>query len=190
MKEKIRCAWCLGDPLYMEYHDKEWGREVKSDQKLFEFLLLESAQAGLSWITILKRRQNYKKAFDNFDLQKIAAYTPKDIERLMKDEGIIRNRRKIESSISNAQAFMKVQKEFGSFRKYLQSFLPDGKPIINKVKSLTDVPAKTEISDALSKDLKKRGFSFVGSVICYAYLQATGYVNDHIESCWVKTGKV
>lgn len=186
MKEKIRCSWCEADPLYIKYHDEEWGKEVNNDQKLFEFLLLESAQAGLSWITILKRRSGYQKAFANFDVKKVAAFTAQDTERLMKDETIIRNRRKIESSISNAKAFIKVQKEFGSFDKYLRSFMPKNIPIVHDIKTMKDIPARDELSDAISADMKKRGFSFFGSVICYAYLQATGYINDHLNTCHAK----
>lgn len=186
MDNKIRCAWCEGDPLYTDYHDNEWGREVTSDKKMFEFIVLESAQAGLSWITILKKRKAYKKAFANFDFKKVAAFTEDDVERLMQNQGIVRNRLKIKAAISNAKAFIKVQKEFGSFCAYLKSFFPGGKPIINKIKSIKDIPAKNAVSDAISKDMKKRGFSFFGSVICYSHLQATGLINDHINTCWVK----
>jgi len=189
MDNKIRCAWCLNEDIYIKYHDKEWGREVKTDKKMFEFLTLESAQAGLSWITILRRRQNYAKAFANYDVKKVAAFTDKDVERLMQDEGIIRNRLKIKAAISNAREFIKIQKEFGSFCKYLKTFLPDGKPVINKRKSLSQVPSRTPLSDAISADMKKRGFKFFGSVICYAHLQAVGYVDDHMENCWVRADK-
>lgn len=187
--DKKRCDWCQSDPLYMEYHDKEWGKEVKTDRKMFEFLTLESAQAGLSWITILKRRKHYRRAFANFDVRKVAAFTTKEVERLMNDEGIIRNRRKIEAAISNARAFIKVQQEFGSFCKYLRGFLPDGKPVVNYWKSCRDIPARSELSDAVSKDMKKRGFSFFGTVICYAHLQAVGYIDDHIISCFTRQVK-
>lgn len=186
MTNKIRCGWCGNDPVYIKYHDEEWGREVKTDKKMFEFLTLESAQAGLSWITILKRRENYKKAFAGFDVKKVAAFTKKDVERLMKDSGIIRNRLKIEAAINNAKKFIEIQKEFGSFRAYLKSFLPGGKPVVNNLKSLSEIPARTELSDAVSNDMKKRGFKFFGTVICYAHLQAVGYVNDHLTSCWVR----
>lgn len=186
---KTRCAWCTGDDIYIRYHDKEWGREVKSDKKMFEFLTLESAQAGLSWITILKRRDNYKKAFAGFDVKKVAAFTQRDVERLMKNEGIIRNRLKINAAISNAKEFIKIQKEYGSFRAYLKSFLPGGKPVINKWKSLSQIPARTPLSDAISTDMKKRGFKFFGSTICYAHLQAVGYVNDHLTTCWTRAEK-
>lgn len=179
----IRCAWCGTDPLYVKYHDEEWGKEVHDDKVLFEFLILESAQAGLSWITILKRREGYRKAFADFDVEKVAGFTGDDVERLMQDSGIIRNRLKILAAISNARHFMEVQKEFGSFDKYMYSFLPEGKPIINNPVDMRDLVAKTEISDSISKDMKKRGFKFFGTTICYAHMQATGMVNDHIRDC-------
>lgn len=179
----IRCGWCGNDPLYMAYHDNEWGREVTDDKTMFEFLVLESAQAGLSWITILRKRENYRKAFADFDVQKVAKFTEADIERLVQDEGIIRNRLKIKATVTNAQSFIEVQKEFGSFCNYLKSFLPEGKPIVNHWKTLAEVPASTPISDAISKDMKKRGFKFFGTTICYAHLQAVGYINDHIVDC-------
>jgi len=182
-KEIIRCDWCGDDPLYMKYHDEEWGKFVDDDKTLFEFLVLESAQAGLSWITILRKREGYRKAFVGFDVNKVASFTNKDVERLMPDEGIIRNRLKIKATITNAQAFIKVQEEFGSFCAYLQSFLPDNKPVINNWKSLSEVPASTDLSDAISKDMKKRGFKFFGTTICYAFLQAVGYVDDHLTDC-------
>jgi DNA-3-methyladenine glycosylase I len=175
-----RCAWCGTDPLYMKYHDEEWGREVHDDKTLFEFLILESAQAGLSWITILRRRENYRQAFCNFDVQKVASMGTDDVERLMQDTGIIRNRLKICSTITNAQKFNDVQQQFGSFDKYLYSFMPEGKPIFNTAGA---VPVRTKISDAISKDMKKRGFKFFGTTICYAYMQATGMVNDHALDC-------
>jgi DNA-3-methyladenine glycosylase I len=178
-----RCSWAGTDPLYIKYHDEEWGKEVHDDKVLFEFLILESAQAGLSWITILRRRENYRKAFADFDVEKVAAFTPDDEERLMQDEGIIRNRLKIKAAINNAQLFIAVQKEFGSFDKYLYSFMPDGKPIINHFSHF--IPS-TSISDAISKDMKKRGFKFFGTTICYAHMQATGMVNDHITGCSFK----
>lgn len=181
-KDKIRCAWVTPDEEYIKYHDTEWGRPVHDDQKLFEFLILEGAQAGLSWITILKRREGYRKAFANFDPQKVARFNDAKIEKLMFNEGIIRNRLKIKSAVGNAKAFLKVQKEFGSFDFYLWSFV-NHKPIKNKWKTISEVPAKTELSDRLSKDLKKRGFNFVGSTICYAFLQAVGVVNDHTRDC-------
>ncbi|MDY7395768.1 DNA-3-methyladenine glycosylase I [Aureibaculum sp. 2210JD6-5] len=180
---KIRCAWCGNDPLYMAYHDTEWGVPVYDDDKLFEFLILETFQAGLSWITILRKRENFRKAFDNFDYKKIAKYREDKYESLLEDSGIIRNKLKIRATISNAQAFMKVQKEFGSFSSYIWKFT-DGKPIKNNFKKLSEVPATTDLSDKLSKDLKKRGFKFVGSTVIYAHMQATGMVNDHVTSCF------
>jgi DNA-3-methyladenine glycosylase I len=178
-----RCIWAGTDPLYMKYHDEEWGKEIHDDHTLFEFLILESAQAGLSWITILRRREGYRKAFANFDVKKVAAFDDEDVERLMNDAGIIRNRLKVLSAINNAKLFIEVQKEFGSFDKYLYSFMPDGKPIINHTNT---IPASTPISDAISKDMKKRGFKFFGTTICYAHMQATGMVNDHIPDCSFK----
>ena len=183
MKEKNRCEWCLGDPIYIDYHDKEWGTPLHDDRKLFEMLILEGFQAGLSWITILRKRENFRKAFDDFDPVKIAKYNQRKINSLLQDEGIIRNKLKIEASIKNAKAFLEAQKEFGSFDKYIWQFV-NNKPIKNNYKSIKEIPPKTEISDAMSKSLKKRGFSFVGSTICYAFMQATGIVNDHIKSCW------
>ena len=178
-----RCTWAGNDDLYIKYHDEEWGKETHDDKKLFEFTILESAQAGLSWITILRRREGYRKAFADFDVEKVAAFTEADIERLMQDTGIIRNRAKILSAISNAKLFIDVQKEFGSFDKYLYSFMPDGKPINN---TSGNTPASTPISDAISKDMKKRGFKFFGTTICYAHMQATGMVNDHLPHCSFK----
>ena len=183
MENKTRCSWCEKDDLYRDYHDKEWGNPVYEDDKLFEFLVLETFQAGLSWYTILKKRDNFRKAFDQFNYKKIAQYGDAEIERLMQDAGIIRNGLKIKGTISNAIAFMETQKEFGSFSNYIWGFT-DGKPIDNNPKTLKDVPAVNEISDALSKDLKKRGFKFVGSTVVYAHMQATGMVNDHVEECW------
>ncbi|MVN20141.1 DNA-3-methyladenine glycosylase I [Mucilaginibacter arboris] len=178
-----RCSWCGNDELYMRYHDEEWGKEVHDDRILFEFLVLESAQAGLSWLTILRRRENYRKAFADFDAVKVATFTEADVERLMQDAGIIRNRLKIQAAISNAILFLQVQKEYGTFDQYLYSFMPEGKPIIN-TKQLNSGPiVTTAISDAISKDMKKRGFKFFGSTICYAHMQATGMVNDHTENC-------
>jgi len=183
MGNKTRCAWCEKDDLYRDYHDNEWGNPVYEDDKLFEFLVLETFQAGLSWYTILKKRNNFRKAFDQFNYKKIAQYGDAEIERLMQDAGIIRNGLKIKGTITNAIAFMETQKEFGSFSNYIWGFT-DGKPIDNNPKTLKDVPAVNEISDALSKDLKKRGFKFVGSTVVYAHMQATGMVNDHVEECW------
>jgi len=185
MEEPKRCGWCLSSDLYKEYHDKEWGVPVYDDQKLFEFLILETFQAGLSWITILKKRENFQSAFDDFDYKKVANYPEKKIQELMLDAGIIRNQLKIRSAVSNALAFMKVQEEFGSFSKYIWQFT-DGKPIDNNRKSLKEVPATTPLSDEISKDLKKRGFKFVGSTVVYAHMQATGMVDDHVEDCWRK----
>ena len=183
MENKIRCSWCEKDDLYRDYHDNEWGNPVYEDDKLFEFLVLETFQAGLSWYTILKKRDNFRKAFDQFNYKKIAQYGDAEIERLMQDAGIIRNGLKIKSTITNAIAFMETQKEFGSFSNYIWGFT-DGNPIDNNPKTLKDVPAVNEISDVLSKDLKKRGFKFVGSTVVYAHMQATGMVNDHVEECW------
>ena len=178
-----RCGWCGNDPLYMDYHDKEWGKLVTDDKTMFEFLTLESAQAGLSWITILRRREGYRKAFANFDAEKVSKFTDKEVEKLMQDTGIIRNRLKIKAAISNAQLFLDIQKEFGSFCNYLTSFLSQGKPVVNKWKTLSEVPASSPLSDAISKDMKKRGFKFFGTTICYAHLQAVGYINDHLVDC-------
>jgi len=180
---KKRCQWAGNDPLYQKYHDEEWGVPVYDDDLLFEFLILEGFQAGLSWITILKKRENFRKAFDNFDYQKIAKYDQQKINELLHNEGIIRNKLKINATITNAKAFIEVQKEFGSFSKYIWSFT-GGKPLRNKFKQMGDIPAKTELSDKISKDLKKRGFKFVGSTIVYAHMQATGMVNDHTTDCF------
>ena len=180
---KSRCTWCGTDPLYIEYHDTEWGVPVYDDDTLFEFLILETFQAGLSWITILRKRENFRKAFDNFNYKKIANYDENKFNDLVRDAGIIRNKLKIKATISNAQEFMKVQKEFGSFSKYIWNFT-DGKPIKNSYKNMSDIPATTELSDLISKDLKKRGFKFVGSTVVYAHIQATGMVNDHVQDCF------
>jgi DNA-3-methyladenine glycosylase I len=179
----VRCHWPGNDPLYIKYHDEEWGKPTTDEKKLFEFLILESAQAGLSWITILRRRKNYKKAFANFNAKKVAAFNEKDVQRLLGDEGVIRNKLKIRGAINTARLFLDVQKEFGSFYNYLYSFMPDGKPIVNHTNKLV---ASTPISDAISKDMKKRGFTFFGTTICYAYMQAIGMVNDHIPECSFK----
>jgi DNA-3-methyladenine glycosylase I len=173
----------MSDPIYIEYHDKEWGVPLHDDQKLFELLILEGAQAGLSWITVLKKRDNYRKAFDNFDAKKIVKYNEKKVEALMQNEGIIRNRLKILSTIGNAKAYLAVQEEFGSFDKYIWQFTGH-KTIQNKREGMKDIPARTPESDAMSKDLLKRGFKFVGSTICYAFMQASGMVNDHITGCF------
>ncbi len=180
---KQRCPWATSDPLYILYHDHEWGVPVHDERKLFEMLILEGAQAGLSWITILKKRVNYLKAFDNFDAKKVARYDSKKVTQLLNNEGIIRNRLKIDSAIQNARAFLAIQKEFGSFDKYIWKFV-GGRQKVNRWKSLREVPAKTPESDAMSKDLKLRGFKFVGSTICYAFMQATGMVNDHVQGCF------
>lgn len=181
--EKHRCGWCLGDDLYEAYHDCEWGVPVKDDDTLFEFLILESFQAGLSWITILRKRENFRKAFDSFDYKKIAAYDQNKINALLQDSGIVRNKLKIHATITNAKAFMEVQREFGTFSDYIWGFV-DGKPIKNTFKSYREAPANTALSDAISKDLKKRGFKFVGSTVVYAHMQATGMVNDHETQCF------
>src|SRR5271165_3588544 len=181
-KEKSRCHWARS-PLMIEYHDKEWGVPVHDDRKLFEFLILEGAQAGLSWDTILNKRENYRKAFDGFDPERVARYDRRKMERLLHDPGIVRNKLKIASAVGNAKAFLSVQKEFGSFDRYIWQFV-GGKPRVNSPKSMKQVPARTPESDAMSKDLKKRGFKFVGSTICYAFMQAVGMVNDHVVSCF------
>lgn len=181
--EKQRCWWCGDDPLYIAYHDTEWGVPVYDDASLFEFLILETFQAGLSWITILRKRENFRVAFDQFDYKKIANYGQDKIDSLLQDTGIIRNKLKINATITNAQLFMDIQKEFGSFSKYIWGFV-DGKPILNGFDNNKDVPANTELSDQLSKDLKKRGFKFVGSTVVYAHMQATGMVNDHLTNCF------
>ncbi len=181
--KKQRCSWCGDDPLYVTYHDTEWGVPVYDDNTLFEFLLLETFQAGLSWITILRKRENFRNAFDDFDYKKIANYSEDKIASLLQDAGIIRNKLKVNSAVTNAQAFIKIQKEFGSFSKYIWGFV-DGKPIQNRFKSMSECPANTPLSDTISKDLKKRGFKFVGSTVVYAYMQATGMVNDHLVSCF------
>ncbi|MGG1677102.1 DNA-3-methyladenine glycosylase I [Neobacillus sp. NRS-1170] len=186
-----RCGWVNQDPLYIHYHDEEWGMPVYDDRLLFEYLNLEGAQAGLSWYTILKKRENYRKEFDHFEAEKIITYDEKKIEELLHNEGIVRNKLKINAVITNAKAYLKIVEEFGSFSQYIWSFV-GGEPIQNHFKELKDVPASTEISDKLSKDLKKRGFKFVGSTICYAFMQAVGMVNDHIVTCdcYQKTAQV
>jgi DNA-3-methyladenine glycosylase I len=184
--ERTRCKWSLSDKIYIDYHDNEWGKEVHEDSKLFEFLILETFQAGLSWITILKKRENFREAFDNFDFNKIASYGEDKYEELLNNAGIIRNKLKIRAAITNAQAFIKIRDEFGSFDKYIWGFV-NFKPIINHYKSIDQLPANTELSDKISKDLKKRGFKFVGSTVVYAHMQATGMVDDHMDSCEFKT---
>ncbi|MFT3846378.1 MAG: DNA-3-methyladenine glycosylase I [Lacibacter sp.] len=187
-KEKIRCSWCSKDDLYKDYHDNEWGQPLHDDRQLFELLCLEGAQAGLSWYTVLRKRENYRKAFDGFDANKMIKYNAKKIEALLQDEGIIRNKLKVNAFVQNAKAFLAIQKEFGSFDQYIWQFV-GGKPVVNNVKSLGNVPAKTAQSDAMSKDLLKRGFKFVGSTICYAFMQASGMVDDHLNDCWKKKRK-
>jgi DNA-3-methyladenine glycosylase I len=179
----IRCAWAGTDPLMIEYHDREWGVPVHDDRRLFEFLILEGAQAGLSWSTILKKRDAYRAAFDDFDPAVVARYRAAKLQRLMADEGIVRNRLKIAAAVQNARAFLDIQKEFGSFDAYLWPFV-GGRPVVNRPATMRDVPARTDASDRLSKDLKRRGFNFVGSTICYAFMQAVGMVNDHWETCF------
>ncbi len=183
--EKTRCSWCLSSDLYKNYHDLEWGKPVYDDATIFEFLVLESFQAGLSWITVLNKRDNFRKAFDNFDYHKISKYDDVKVLSLLADVGIIRNKLKVNATVANAIVFIEVQKEFGTFSKYIWNFV-DGKPIDNKPLTLKDVPSTSTISDNLSKDLKKRGFKFVGSTVMYAYMQATGMVNDHVQDCWTR----
>ncbi|GGW51150.1 DNA-3-methyladenine glycosylase I [Arenibacter certesii] len=181
--DRHRCGWCVGDELYEKYHDEEWGVPLKDDAQLFEFLILETFQAGLSWITILRKRENFRKAFDQFDYHKIAKYSEEKIELLLQDSGIVRNRLKIRATVTNAQEFIKIQEQYGSFSDYIWRFIDD-KPIKNKVKHYKDTPSTTPLSDAISKDLKKRGFKFVGSTVIYAHMQATGMVNDHEITCF------
>jgi DNA-3-methyladenine glycosylase I len=178
-----RCDWCIGDPIYEAYHDKEWGVPVKDDQLLFEFLTLETFQAGLSWITVLKKRENFRTAFDKFDFEKVAKYGPSKISDLENNAGIIRNKLKIRAAITNAQAFIKIKQEFGSFSAYIWAFV-NHQPIQNTFNTLSDLPANTPLSDTISNDLKKRGFKFVGSTVIYAHMQATGMVMDHLQSCF------
>jgi DNA-3-methyladenine glycosylase I len=182
-REKIRCGWAGTDPTYVGYHDTEWGVPVHDDRRLFEFLVLEGAQAGLSWITILRKRDAYREAFDEFDAEKVARYDARRVAKLLKNEGIVRNRLKVESAVKNARAFLEVQEEFGSFDKYQWGFV-DGKPLVNRFASMKQIPPRTPLSDKLSKDLKQRGFSFVGSTIIYAHMQAVGMVNDHVLACF------
>ncbi len=185
MKDKIRCDWCITTPLYKKYHDEEWGIPLRDERRLFEMLILEGAQAGLSWITILNKRDNYRAAYDNFDVHKVAKYGENKVAALLEDAGIVRNRLKIRASITNAQEFIKIAEEYGSFAKYIWGFV-DNKPIINSLKTMDDYPASTDLSDKISKDLKKRGMKFVGSTIIYAYMQSIGMVDDHLNSCWRK----
>jgi DNA-3-methyladenine glycosylase I len=180
---KTRCGWCGVDPLYVRYHDREWGVPVNNDRRLFEFLVLEGAQAGLSWITILRKRDAYRRAFDRFDPKLVARYDARRVRALLGDSGIVRNRMKIESAIKNARAFLAVQEEFGSFSAYQWRFV-DGEPLVGRYRTLEEIPPRTAVSDAFSKDLRQRGFSFVGSTIVYAHMQAVGMVNDHLMSCF------
>lgn len=186
---RTRCAWVTSDPLYIEYHDNEWGVPVRDDQRLFEFLILETFQAGLSWLTVLKKRENFRRAFDGFDVDRVAAFSGEKIEELLLDVGIIRNRAKVNAAVSNAQAFIRIREEFGSFSSYIWGFV-NGTPVANSHASIRDVPATTPLSDTISKDLKKRGFKFVGSTVVYAHMQATGMVNDHTTDCfrWKEVG--
>lgn len=183
MEDKPRCSWCLQDDIYMQYHDEEWGVPVHEDTKLFEMINLEGAQAGLSWYTILIKRENYRQAFDQWDAEKIALYDDAKLEELRQNLGIVRNRLKIKATVGNAQAFLKIKEEFGSFDQYIWDFV-NHKPIINHWQDMNEVPVTTEISDKMSKALKKRGFKFVGSTICYAFMQAVGMVDDHLAYCW------
>ncbi len=178
-----RCGWCINDPLYIAYHDEEWGVPIHDDRALYEFLVLEGAQAGLSWITILKKREQYRKAFDAFDIERVARYARQDIKRLLSDSGIIRNRKKIESAISNARCALNIQEKHGSLNKFLWRYL-DGEPIQNAWQTLAELPAKSQTSEIMSKDLRQHGFSFVGPTICYSFMQATGMINDHLTSCF------
>ena len=182
-RRKIRCTWCGSDPLYTAYHDDEWGIPVRDDRLLFEFLLLEGAQAGLSWITILKKRENYREAFDGFNAERIAEYDQRKCEELLQNPGIVRNRLKVEAAVTNAQAYLEILDRTGSFAAYIWSFV-GGKPIQNRWNSLKEIPVKTPEAEEMSEDLKKRGFRFVGPTICYAFMQATGMVNDHTTDCW------
>ena len=185
VSDPIRCAWCLSDDVYIDYHDHEWGIPVHDDRKLFEMLILEGAQAGLSWYTILKKRENYRQAFDQFDAEKMADYDEAKIVSLLQNPGIVRNQLKVNATVNNAQAYLKVQEEQGSFDRYIWQFA-DHRTIVNHPQQLSDVPVSTLVSDKMSKDLKKQGFTFVGSTICYAFMQAVGMVDDHMEDCWCK----
>ena len=184
-----RCGWCGTDKLYIEYHDREWGKLVTDDRTLFEFLVLESAQAGLSWLTILRKREGYRQAFCGFNPVRVAQMTDKDVERLMQFDGIVRNRLKIKATITNARLFLEIQKEFGSCYNYTLSFFPDRQPITHTIRSLSEIPVSSPESDAMSRDMKKRGFKFFGTTICYAHLQASGFINDHLTACICRQGK-
>ena len=185
MTSKIRCSWCEKDDLYRDYHDREWGIPVYEDQKLFEFLTLETFQAGLSWYMILKKRENFRKAFKNFDYECVASFNEATVQALLQDSGIVRNTLKVKAAITNAQAFLRVREEYGTFSNYIWGFT-DGRPIVNQFKELREIPASTPLSDGISRDLKKRGFKFVGTTVVYAHMQATGMVNDHLMSCWTR----
>lgn len=189
LKDSERCTWAGNDPLYIAYHDLEWGKQGFDDRRLFEFLTLESAQAGLSWITILKKRDAYKRAFHDFDYKLVARMTPQDIERLMNDSGIVRHRGKIMAAISNAALFAQIIDKFGSFEAYVRTFLPDGELIVNSITDMVDLPTRSTVSDAMSKDMKKRGFKYFGTKICYSFLEATGFIDDHFDSCPCKSVK-
>ncbi|MDE6353656.1 MAG: DNA-3-methyladenine glycosylase I [Prevotella sp.] len=186
MTNNKRCQWADGDPLYIKYHDEEWGRHVTDDRTLFEFLTLESAQAGLSWITILKKREGYRRAFRGFDYKAVAEMTAEDEERLRQDKSIIRNRLKIHSAIVNARLFDDIVGEYGSFHAYIMSFMPGGRRIVNDIPTMADVPVSSPVSDAISKDMRRRGFKFFGTTICYSFLQATGFIDDHVNGCFCK----
>ncbi len=181
-----RCGWCGTDELYVKYHDTEWGKLITDDKLLFEFLVLEGSQAGLSWITILRKREGYREAFHDFNVEKVSVMSSQDVERLLKFNGIVKNRLKIESAIGNAKLFLEIQKEYGSFYEYTLSFFPNREPIVNNIQKLSDIPVTSPQSDAMSRDMKRRGFKFFGSTICYAHLQATGFVNDHLNGCVCK----
>lgn len=187
-KAQTRCTWCTNDEIYINYHDLEWGRPIHEDKRLFEFLLLEGAQAGLNWLTILKKREGYRSAFAGFEADRVACFTEEDKINMLSNPGIIRNRIKINSAVNNAELFLNIQQEFGSFNTYIWAFMPGNQAIINQWENQADIPASTEISVAISKDLRKRGFTFVGPVICYAFMQATGMVDDHLLSCFRKEG--
>lgn len=186
MENKTRCAWCEKDELYRKYHDEEWGKPLFDDQKLFEFLILETFQAGVSWHLILKKRENFRKAFLDFDYHQIAHFGDYEVQELMKDAGIIRNTLKIKSAINNAKAFIKIQKEFGSFSNFIWKYV-DGQPVVNQFSTLSEIPAFTPLAEIISKDLKKRGFKFIGPTTMYAHMQATGMVNDHVKDCWTRS---
>ncbi|MBK8138932.1 MAG: DNA-3-methyladenine glycosylase I [Chloroflexi bacterium] len=185
--DKIRCPWCVGDPLYEKYHDEEWGTECHDDRRWFEKIVLEGAQAGLSWITVLRKREAYRAAFDKFDVHKVARYDDAKIEALLLNAGLIRNRLKMRAAVKNANAFIRIQEEFGSFDAYIWRFTGE-KPIVNAFTEMREIPAVTPEAEAMSKDLKKRGFTFVGPTICYAMMQSCGMVDDHLESCWRRAG--